>query len=216
MPERKTGPGQSGLPESPARFRGRGRKWRLKSPLPPGEACPGLRSGDWVRGRFRLRKRRAKPGEGPSRREDPLPASPASATGFTHLISACLQRVRRTCCAPLCASFGKINASSFDRLRTGSFVTPDLIRGPTLVLSAHAGGSIPFERLRRAQTIRDGPRIKSGVTIVGRAMQSQCWICVHAVARKRERGRKEQARKGDRRGIMSETTAAYAPTTCRT
>ena len=70
MPERENGARADRPPGISRPLPGRGRKWRLKSPLPPGEG--------WVRGRFRLRKRRAKPGEGPSRREGPLPASPAS------------------------------------------------------------------------------------------------------------------------------------------
>ena len=43
-------------------------------------------------------------------------------------------------------------------------VTPALSRGPAPTLAAQAGGPVPFERRRPAQTVRDGPRIGSGVT----------------------------------------------------
>ncbi len=83
---------------------------------------------------------------------------PPSPTACTHLVSACFRGARRFGRTTLRAPFGK--------LRTGPFVTPDLIRGPALVLAAASAVDPVLHRLRQAQTIRDGPRIKSGATVV--------------------------------------------------
>ena len=118
---------------------------------------------------------RRRPCRAPPRQPHKAPAP--RPTRFTHLVSACPRCVRRACCAP------------FGKLKAGSFVTPDLFRGPSLTVCARRSRSkgigppepAPDRGPESAERTRVGPRNKSGVTIVGHAMQSQCWKCVHAV-----------------------------------